>query len=138
MIEGNKYIKLVKSFFSFLETEFDFIIVNETINGNAFYDIEYKNTNRIISISYENIEDYLEVIMFLLDKKGELPNFENKRETLHLNQLNKQLFSNLSKREIFLNSKYFSKYKSEDNFSHKILKTAKELRLYLKSGNNID
>ena len=37
MIEGKEYIKIVKQFYSFLETEFGFKIVNETINGNAFY-----------------------------------------------------------------------------------------------------
>ena len=65
MIEIQEYIEAVKLFYSFLETEFGFSKVNETINGNAFYDVEFKNKERIISISYENIEDHLEVIIFI-------------------------------------------------------------------------
>ena len=66
MIEGKEYIEAVKLFYSFLETEFGFNKVNETINGNAFYDVEFKDKERVVSISYENIDDHLEVIVFML------------------------------------------------------------------------
>lgn len=66
MIEGDQYIKIVRLFYSFLESEVGFDKVNETINGNAFYDVEYTDTERMISISYENIEDQLEIIVFKL------------------------------------------------------------------------
>lgn len=76
MIDGKLYISKVKEFFSFLILEYDFKIDKETINGNAFYDIEYKNNKKIISISYENIEDYYMVTIFKL-KDGKMGNVSN-------------------------------------------------------------
>lgn len=59
-------------YYSFLENEFGFTKTVETINGNAFYDVEFVNKKRIISVSYGNIEDHLEVILFMLEK-GKMP-----------------------------------------------------------------
>lgn len=130
MIEDKEYIKLVKLFYSFLESEFDYTISDETIKGNAFYDIEYRSSDKVISISYENIEDNLEIIVFLL-QKGELPDYDDKSKTLHLGTLNSQIFSVLDTEDIRLNSERFSKYISKDKLSKKLLKEAMELRLCL-------
>ncbi len=43
MIEGKRYIEIVKLFFSFLITEFDFNHTEEIENGNYFYDVEYRD-----------------------------------------------------------------------------------------------
>jgi len=131
MVEGLEYIKVVKLFYSFLETEFGFKKVNETVNGNAFYDIEYKSSERVISISYENIEDYLEVIVFQL-QNGEMPDYDDKSKTHHLNQLNRSVMSKVDKAEISSNIQYFSKYNPKDDLERKLLKGARELRLCLK------
>lgn len=132
MIEGKEYIALVKSFYSFLEIDFGFSILKETISGNTFYDIEYKNAERVISISYENIEDHLEVIVFILDR-GQLPDYDDKSKTLHLGQLNRQILSGLNTEEICSNEKSFVKYKVNGSLEYKLLKKAKELRLCLKN-----
>ncbi len=136
MIEGKEYIKVVKQFYSFLETEFDFKKVNETINGNAFYDIEFKNKEKVVSISYENIEDHLEVIVFML-QDGKMPDYDDKTKTLHLKLLNKFIMPQVNKDDIKLNAEYFAKYNAKSGIEQNLLKGAKELRLCLKHFNCI-
>ena len=123
-------IETVKLYYSFLETEFGFSKINETINGNAFYDVEFKDKERIISISYENIEDYLDVIVFRL-QNGEMPEYDDKTKTLHLKQLNRLVMAKASREEINLNAGYFVKYNAKNELQRKLLKEAKELRLCL-------
>ncbi|MBD3842023.1 MAG: hypothetical protein IE909_09100 [Campylobacterales bacterium] len=136
MIDPKKYIEIVKVFFSFLIIEFDFIQTREVENGNSFYDIEYRDTQRAISISYENIEDYLQVIVFKL-KNGELPDYDDKTRTLHLNELNKKVLSIIDKKEIEENNANFNKLDKNEELERKLLKSAKELRLILKHWNKI-
>lgn len=131
MIEGEEYIEVVKQFYSFLETDFGFSKVNETINGNAFYDVEFRDKERIISISYENIEDHLEVITFML-QNGKMPYYDDKTKTLHLKQLNRLVMAKASNEERKLNAAYFAKYNAKNEIERKLLKEAKELRLCLK------
>lgn len=131
MIEGKQYTEAVKLFYSFLEIEFGFSKVNETINANAFYDVEFKDKRRVISISYENIEDHLEVIIFML-QNGKLPDYDDKTKTLHLKQLNKLVMKKAGEEEINLNTGYFTKYNPKNEIERKLLKSAKELRLCLK------
>lgn len=136
MVEGTEYIKTVKSFYSFLESEFGFRKVNETVNGNAFYDVEYKDSEKVISISYENIEAHLEVIVFKL-LNGKMPDYDDKSQTLHLNHLNRLVMSKADKDEISLNAQYFSKYNVKNDLERKLLKGAKELRLCLRHFNQL-
>jgi hypothetical protein len=136
MIEGKEYTEAVKLFYSFLETEFGFSQGNETINGNAFYDVEFKNSERVVSVSYENIEDYLEVIVFML-QDGKMPDFDDKTNTLHLEQINRLVMAKANKEEINLNSEYFARYKPKNEIERKLLKEAKELRLCLKHFNEL-
>lgn len=130
MIEGKLYIETVKTYFDFLVTDFGFKVTEENIRSNAFYDIRYKNNVSIISISYENIEDYLQVIIFLLEN-GELPDYDDKTKTLHLNQINAKLLSKVDKSKISINNKYFQKFCAKEEWDRKLLKSAKELRLCL-------
>ncbi|TYR30795.1 hypothetical protein FXV77_21765 [Sphingobacterium phlebotomi] len=136
MIDGTKYIEIVKLFFSFLITEFGFILSKETENGNAFYDVEYRDTERAVSISYENIEDYLQVIVFEL-KNGKLPDYDDKTHTLHLNDLNKRILSGIERNEIERNNEDFNKFDVNGELERKLLKSAKELRLALKHWNKV-
>ena len=136
MIEGKEYIKVVKQFYSFLETDFGFSEVNETMNGNAFYDVEFRNKERIISITYENIKDHLEVIVFML-QNGKMPDYDDKTKTLHLKQLNGLVISKASKEEIDLNAEYFAKYNPKNEIERKLIKETKELRLCLKHFNEL-
>lgn len=136
MIERSSYIASVKLYYSFLESEFGFNKVNEIINGNVFYDVEYRCNNKVISISYENVENHLEVIFFKLIK-GKMPNYEDKSKTLHLNYLNTAVVKKVDKEEINSNLQYFSKYNAKDELERKLLKGAKELRLCLKYLNQL-
>jgi hypothetical protein len=136
MVEDLKYIETVKLYYSFLETEFGFSKTNETINGNTFYDVEFRGKEKIISISYENIEDHLEVIVFLL-QDGKMPDYDDKTKTLHLKQLNRLIIAKASREEINLNAACFAKYNAESELERKLLKEAKELRLCLKHFNEV-
>lgn len=136
MIDSIEYIKIVKNYFKFLITEFKFKLLEEKVRGNAFYDIQYKDNSRVISISYENVEDYLLVTVFVL-QNGEMPNYDDKTKTLHLKQLNGLVIAKASKEEINLNAEYFAKYNAKNELERKLLKEAKELRLCLKNFNEI-
>jgi hypothetical protein len=93
--------------------------------------MEYSDTGRVVSISYENIEDYLQVIVFKL-KNEKLPDYDDKTLTLHLNELNKRVLSRIDKNEIEKNNEEFDKFDANDELERKLLKSAKELRLVLK------
>ncbi|HEX8576642.1 MAG TPA: hypothetical protein VF677_10160 [Flavobacterium sp.] len=136
MVDGKVYIKIVKLFFDFLITEFGFKQIKEIENGNAFYDVEYWDAERAISVSYENIEDYLQILVFKL-KNGKLPDYDDKTHTLHLQELNKIVLSEIDKKEIEDNNALFSKFESKDDLERKLLKAAKELRLALKHWNRV-
>lgn len=131
MIEGNQYIKTVKDYFTFLETEFDFKLSEEKIRGNVFYDVQYKDEKKVISISYENIENYLLVIIFIL-QNGELPDYDDKTKTLLLNNVVPNIFSTMDKSKFNLNNELFLKFQPRTELERKLLKSAKELRLYMK------
>lgn len=59
MIEEDVYIETVKDYFSFLPLEFGMTHITEKIRGNVFYDVQFHDPSKAISISYENVEDYL-------------------------------------------------------------------------------
>ena len=129
MVEGPEYVQAVRTMFSFLSEEYGLTDTSEKIRGNVFYDVQYQTPSKVISISYENIEDYLQVIVFKL-KNGKLPDYDDKTQTLHLNALNKIAFSKASKTDIELNNQYFNHYiKADTAFERKLLKSAKDLRL---------
>lgn len=136
MIEPNQYITIVKEYFDFLFTEFDFKFSEERNIGNVFYDICFKDKDRMISISYENIENYFQVILYLL-QNGNLPSYDDNSKTLHLNTLNAMLFSKINKAEVALNNEYFIRFNPKNEIEKMILKSAKELRLCLKYFNEI-
>ena len=136
MIDSNQYIKTIKDYFDFLITEFDYKLSDAKIRGNAFYDMQYRDKARVVSISYENIEDYLLVIIFML-QNGEMPDYDDKSKTLHLNKLNAIVLSKVDKSEINLNNEYFFKFQPKEELERKLLKSAKELRLCLKHFNEI-
>lgn len=132
MITGERYIEKVKLYYSFLVTDFGFKLGKEKINGNIYYEAQYEDISRVISISYENIENVFFVIIYLLEN-GQLPNYDDKTHTLHLNALNASIISKLDKSKILLNNNFFKKFKPENNLEKELLKAAKELRLCLQN-----
>jgi len=131
MLEKTDYFNLVQKLFSYLISEFDFDRVQEDSIGNIYYDIKYRDKNREISISYEVVENCLQVIVFLLQDGG-MPNYDDKIQTLHLDKLNSLLFTKIDKKEILANDEFFSKNNPKTELERKLLKSAKELRLCLK------
>ena len=70
-------------------------------------------------------------------QNGELPDYDDKTKTLHLNQLNAQVLSSIDRTEISLNNEYFLKFNPNNKLEKKLLKSAKELRLCLKHFNEL-
>jgi hypothetical protein len=136
MIDGKLYVQKVKEYYSFLINEFRLSIINETVNGSAFYDVHYGDQTKAISISYENIEDYFQVTIFKL-QNGQMPDYDDKTKTLHLNTLNAIILSQTDRNEIELNSTQFDKFQANNDIERKLLKSANELRLCLKHFNEI-
>jgi hypothetical protein len=130
MIDGNQYLQKIKDYFLFLIEEYNYIVIGEEVNGNFYYDVQYSDKIKIVSISYENVEDYFQVIIFIL-QNGRLPDYDDKTKTLHLNKLNQVILSIIDKSEISLNNQYFSKFQPTNALEKKLLKAAKELRLCL-------
>lgn len=131
MIDAKQYIEIVKEYYSFLNIEFNMPVSNEKVLGNAFYDVQYSDITKIISINYENIEDYFQVTIFKL-QNGKMPDYDDKTKTLHLNNLNAVVISKVDKNEINLNNEYFAKFNAKDELERKLLKSARELRICLK------
>jgi hypothetical protein len=131
MITSEKYIEFVKQTFSFLLEEFKYEIGKITINGNIFYDVEFKSKDKIISISLETIENYIRVILFEL-QNGHLPDYDDKSKTIHLNELSAEILQNVDKKYFEQNNLYFKKHKTENEVEKLILKAAKDLRICLK------
>ncbi len=65
-------------------------------------------------------------------QNGELPDYDDKTKTLHLNRLNAQVMSSIDRKEIGLNNEYFEKFNVKAEIEKQLLKSAKELRLCLK------
>jgi hypothetical protein len=136
MIDSKKYKKHVMNSFSFLETEFKMNFGGETIHGNAYFDIRYKDKEKVISISLEPIENYFQVILYKLDN-GKLPNYDDKTKTIHLDKLNKGILTKLDKKEFDENNKFFKDIELKSETEKLILKSAKDLRLCIKHYNSL-
>jgi hypothetical protein len=130
LIDSYSYIETVKKYFSFLVTEYSFPNISEKINGNAFYIVEYSNKAKIISISYENITDYLQIIVFNLDN-GALPDFDDKSKILRLKALNRMALTKATQDDFKLNNSFFAKFSSSNQLEKQLLKASKDLRLCL-------
>ena len=132
MITSEKYIDFVTETFSYLIEEFDYENGNVKINGNIFYDVEFKNIDSVISISLETLENYPRVVIFK-SENGILSDYDDRTKTTHLNQLTKEILPNLDKIDFELNERYFEIIKTETEIEKLILKSAKELRICLKN-----
>lgn len=101
------------------------------INGNAFYDIQFRDNDNVVSVSLENIENYFQVILFKLDH-GQLPDYDDKTRTIHLGELNRQFLTALDKKEFEKNDRQFDHIRTDDKIEQQILESAKDLRLCFK------
>jgi hypothetical protein len=132
MITGDQFTESVEKLFSFLNADLAFSDVSKKIRNGLFYDIEFKSIDKIISVSYEAREDYLQIILFKL-KDGEMPDYDDPKMTIHLDQLNKAIMPLVEPSEITENNNYFASKKASSNIEKQLLKAAKELRLCLRN-----
>ncbi|WP_276135135.1 hypothetical protein [Polluticoccus soli] len=133
MISKDDFIALVESYFHFLTSEFQFSKGEVKANGNAYYSFQFQDNKKVVSISHENIGNYYQVIVYLLDDNGSLPNYDDKTKTLHLDKLNKLILPNISLDQIKTNNTHFSTLVANSELERKMLKSAKELRLCLQN-----
>ena len=108
MMNSSEYLYLVKSFFSFLENEFGMTLSSEDVRGNFFYEVQYRDSIKVVSISYENIEDYLQVVVFILEE-GNFPKYDDKTKTLHVDNLIGMVMPKIDKKLLQSNHVFFWK-----------------------------
>ncbi|MDR0938375.1 MAG: hypothetical protein LBN29_03320 [Mediterranea sp.] len=130
MIEEQEYIETIETFFSFLIDEFGYVKSSVKIRGNAFYDVQYSNDIRSISISYENIGDYFQVIVYTL-RNGEMPNYDDDENILYLKDHNRSIWETMSKESVKVIAEKFAQYHTYNPFKRAVLKQAKDLYAYL-------
>ena len=130
MIAAHAYLEAAKAYFHFLIPEFGFSLSMETARSVVFYDLEYRSPTQAISISYENLEDYFQVIVYQLVNQ-QLPSYEDKRRTLHLQSLNQVLGAIVGPADWIENQHHFRAFNPETTVERQLLKAAKELRLCL-------
>ncbi|MDP4216254.1 MAG: hypothetical protein Q8927_08630 [Bacteroidota bacterium] len=131
MIDAAAYFEEVKRYFIYLITEYSFWIRDEEIRANVYYDLRFRSQEKEISISYENLEDYFLVRLYLLHD-GQMPKFNDKEGIMDLRKLNEVIISRLDKQEILLNNEFFANFSPSNLIGREILKAAKDLRLCLK------
>jgi hypothetical protein len=130
MIASRAYLDAAKAYFHFLIPEFGFSLSTETARSAVFYDLHYRSATQVISISYENLEDYFQVIVYQWVNQ-QLPNYDDKRRTLHLQALNQALGVIVGPADWIGNQHHFRAFKPEGTVQRQLLKSAKELRLCL-------
>ena len=130
MIAARAYLAAAKAYFAFLIPEFGFTLSKEAARSAVFYALEYRSQAQVISISYENLEDYFQVIVFQL-VNHQLPDDDDQRHTLHLHALNQALAPLVGPADWEENQRHFRAFQPEGTVERRLLKSAKELRLCL-------
>lgn len=130
MIDGGLYLSLVESFFMFLESEYEMIICERMIRSNVFYVIRYCDSVKEVSISYENIEDYLQVHV-RVQENCDSQNHGKKMKTFRLDSLIGVVVPEITKERLSSNNEFFREHAATNPLERKLLKKAKELRLLL-------
>jgi len=131
MIEPQLYLKTVETYFEFLVDEFEFVLSEERLRGNVFYDVRYLRIDRLVSISYENVEDYLVVAILLLDD-GRVPRFDDLNKVFYLEKMTTILFPQLGAEKIETNANHFANLTPLSSIEKRLLKSARELRLCIR------
>lgn len=90
MIERNENTKVVKLFYFVLGIKFSLRRLSETMNGYAFYDIEFNNWVKVDSYSFAILKIPFEYIAVWLQNQ-QLHDYDYKRRLQYLKQLNKCL-----------------------------------------------
>lgn len=116
MISGDEFIRFAKNCFRFLIDELGYVELSVTNRTGIFYDVEYKKDDMVISISYENRENYLQVLLLKL-QKGIKPDYDDKKHTIHLERLNSQVLNLLSNAAYKENDSFFLQLKLQMRFN---------------------
>lgn len=130
MIQGLEFVNLIKTFFDFLIVEFNFEFESEKLVGSFYYELRFKKSDIIISVSYENVEDVYNVIIYKLHN-GRMPDYDDMKQILHLSDCFRKISPSLVKEEFDLNNKRFLELTKNTELERKVLKSVKELRLVL-------
>ncbi|MCC2545499.1 hypothetical protein LJY25_03515 [Hymenobacter sp. BT175] len=130
MVEAQVFLRAAKTYFAFLVSEFAFAELSETVRSVVFYELQYRNAAQVVSISFENLEDYLQITVFQLVNQ-QLPDYNDSHHTYHLHTLNHALSKLVGPDDWQENQRFFEEFKPEGTVERRLLKAAKELRVCL-------
>lgn len=133
MLTGNEFINVAKHSFSFLKSEFGMETEKIIIRSNVFYAIRYSNSFILISISYENIDDYFN-IQLIKKIYGKISHYDDLNNSMNLTSLNRLIMEKIKNDELVENQKKIILH-TTDNFEKRILRDAIKLQFCLR---NID
>ncbi len=131
MISNFEFVEIVKRYFSFLVSHFYYELLNgKHATHSMLYDVSYGGKEKVISISYEFPSDYLQIIIFdLLD--GKLSDYDDRKHTHFLSEFNREIYSNITQDAMQKNHLFFSQHIPHSDIERRLIKRAKELRLYM-------
>lgn len=128
MSKGDFFIQKVKALFSFLVDDNDFKVLNDVLTPNIFYKVSYSDSKIVVSISYEDFTENLNILIYQL-ADGIESDYDDRTKTRSLNTLNRLVLPKLGKDDHLENSKYFKGIACDSKLERELLKRAKELRL---------
>jgi hypothetical protein len=119
------------SVFQFLTEEFGYEVAGTTSVRDVYQEIVFGKTGQVISVSYENADDDLQVVLFKV-KDGKLPDFDDETHTLHLTDMTDDVLARLTPGQIQEYKKWFSDINSETRLDKQLQESAAWLRLCLR------
>lgn len=128
-LNHQEFLRVIKTCFSFLVTEFGFEIGPVSHIGNRYTGISYSDGIRKLATSVDIIDGVSLRIRLLED--GEEPHYDDETRNLNLNSLNRRIFPHLSREEILTNKETFAHIHPESDFEKAIKNVAFEIRLAL-------
>lgn len=134
-INEEQYFGVVTAYFSFLVTELGFNLSREYTNSSFFMMAEYRRgIELLVSIPYEQGNDYLDIMIFRLDN-GREPHYDDLSRNLQLRRITDEILAGVSRNEKVANSKLFSQFHAGTDIEKRLLNAAKAMRLASLHGN---
>lgn len=127
MITREEYKNAAKKYFNFLMERYNFLELERKSQNSMLYDVEYTDTNFIISIAYEIKGEGVNVIIFkILDGiKSDYDDYEN---TIHLNRIMKSTHKEEIVEQLMASRFQFEHFeKPESDIEAELLKKAELL-----------
>lgn len=127
MITREGYNNAARKYFNFLVERYNFLELEKKSQNSMLYDVEYTDTNLIISISYEIMGEGVNVIIFkILD--GIRSDYDDYENTIHLNRIIKSTHKEEIVEQLMASKSQFEHFeKPESDVERELLKKAELL-----------